>query len=138
VRHLRHLPSREGEEVRSFLNPERKALLALAALGFVAARLRLPICPFSFFFGLPCPGCGLSRATFALLRGDVHAAFAAHPLVFVALPGVVALLLHATSCEPVSQLRERAAVIFSAVLLVLLVAVWIARFAGAFGGPVAV
>lgn len=138
MRHLRHLPAREGKEVRSFLNRERKVLLVLAALGFVAARLRLPICPFSFFVGLPCPGCGLSRATFALLRGDVHAAFAAHPLVFVALPGTVALALHATSRGPVSQLREHAVMIFSAVLLTLLVAVWLARFAGAFGGPVAV
>jgi hypothetical protein len=138
VRHLRHLPSREGEEVRSFLNRERKALLVLAALGFAAARLHLPVCPFSFFLGLPCPGCGLSRATFALLRGDVHGALAAHPLVFVALPGAVGLLMHATSRGPISVRRERAAVLFSSVLLTLLVAVWLARFAGAFGGPAAV
>jgi hypothetical protein len=138
VRHLRHLPSREGEEVRSFLNRERKVLLVLAALGFVAARLQWPVCPFSFFLGVPCPGCGLSRATFALLRGDVQGALAAHPLVFVALPGTVALLLHATSRDPVSARRENIAALFSALLLALLVSVWLARFAGAFGGPAAI
>lgn len=138
MRHLRHLPAREGKEVRSFLNRERKILLALAAFGFAAARLRWPLCPLAFFLGLPCPGCGLTRATIALLHGDVHGAFVAHPLVFVALPGTVALLLHATSRGPVSARSENVATIFSAALLVLLVSVWLARFAGAFGGPAAV
>ena len=88
-------------------------------------------------FGIPCPGCGLSRATFALLRGDVHAAIAVHPLVPIALPATLALVLHATSGRSVPS-RERTAVIASAVLLVLFVAVWLARFAGAFGGPVSI
>lgn len=118
-----------------FLNRERKVLLLVTAFALVAARLRVPICPFAFFFHVPCPGCGLSRATFALLRGDVHAAFAMHPLVFVALPGAVVLALHATSRAPGSVLGERAATAFSAVLATLLFVVWLARFAGTFGGP---
>lgn len=39
-------------------------------------------CPFQQTLGLPCPGCGLSRALLALLRGDWQAAFAIHPFVF--------------------------------------------------------
>ena len=107
----------------------------MAAL--VAAWWKLPLCPFAMAFGIPCPGCGLSRATFALLRGDVHAAIAVHPLVPVALPATLALLLHATSERSLPS-RERAAIVSSAVLLVLFVAVWLARFAGAFGGPVSI
>ena len=107
----------------------------MAAL--VAAWWKIPLCPFALAFGIPCPGCGLSRATFALLRGDIHAALAMHPLVPVALPAALALALHATSSHSPPS-RERAAVVASAALLVLFVAVWLARFAGAFGGPVSI
>jgi hypothetical protein len=55
----------------------------------------------------------------------------------VALPAALALSLHATSTHTAPS-RERLAVIASAVLLVLFVAVWLARFAGAFGGPAAI
>ena len=37
-------------------------------------------CIFRFTTGVPCPGCGMTRAYAALLRGDVAAAFAYHPL----------------------------------------------------------
>jgi len=104
-------------------------VLALAAL-------RVRMCLFAMVFGVPCPGCGLARAAVALLRGDVHTACALHPLVFVAAPAVVLGVLHATSSSPPSALRERLAAYAASVLLVLLVAVWLARFAGAFGGPV--
>jgi hypothetical protein len=120
------------------LNRERKVLLAAGAAGAVAASLHVPLCPVALLLHVPCPGCGLSRAAFALLRGDTHAAFAAHPLVFVALPAAVGLALHATSRGPVSPSRERAAIAFSAMLLAMLLAVWLARFAGALGGPVTV
>jgi hypothetical protein len=96
------------------------------------------MCPFAMVFGVPCPGCGLARATVALLRGDMHAACALHPLVFVAAPAVVAGMLHATSSSPMSLRRERFTAYGAGALLVLLVAVWLARFAGAFGGPVAI
>jgi len=65
----------------------------------------------------------------------MHAAFTIHPLVFVVLPSAVVLGMHATSRAPVSEPRERAATVFSGVLVTLLFALWLARFAGAFGGP---
>lgn len=34
--------------------------------------------------GVGCPGCGLTRAGASLVRGDLVAAWAFHPLVFVA------------------------------------------------------
>lgn len=38
------------------------------------------ICPFHSLLGIPCPGCGMTRAFLALLRGDVRKAFYWHPL----------------------------------------------------------
>lgn len=37
-------------------------------------------CPFRFFLGLPCLGCGMTRAWGRILRGDILGAFYFHPL----------------------------------------------------------
>ncbi|MCI8515850.1 MAG: DUF2752 domain-containing protein [Hungatella sp.] len=42
-------------------------------------------CPIRWGTGVPCPGCGLSRAGLALLRLDVPSAFTYHPM-FWAVP----------------------------------------------------
>lgn len=69
----------------------------LAGLGLAAAAALLPavlqivlqagpagdpglvLCPSRRLLGLPCPGCGMTRALAALLRGDLAGAFALHP-----------------------------------------------------------
>lgn len=37
-------------------------------------------CPFRQWVGIPCPGCGMTRAWRAMLRLDITAAFSYHPL----------------------------------------------------------
>ena len=49
-------------------------------------------CVFLYFLGIPCPGCGMTRALRALLRLDFAAAFGYHPLIF-AMPYVFCYLL---------------------------------------------
>ena len=49
-------------------------------------------CPFKMATGLPCPGCGLTRASVAFLHGDLSASFHFHPL---GAPIVIALALFA-------------------------------------------
>ena len=49
-------------------------------------------CPLKTLTGLDCPLCGATRATFALLRGDVAAAFDFNALYVIVLPVVVAAL----------------------------------------------
>lgn len=61
------------------------AVLLLSAGGF------LP-CIWRKILGIPCPGCGMSRAYTALLAGDIRTAFAMHPLFF-APPVILALCL---------------------------------------------
>jgi hypothetical protein len=63
-------------------------------------------CPFLLAFGLPCPGCGLSRAAVILLSGDLRRALTLHAFApfFVA---VLTLLFIATVLGP--QERARAA-----------------------------
>lgn len=119
----------------------------LAALG-VAIWSDFPLCPVAGTFGVPCPGCGLTRATLALMRGDVRTAFHFHPLVWLLAPlfigfvGVSVLELvrgperrrHSASFK----WSSRGVSVVAMFLLVASLGVWLARFAGYFGGPVPV
>lgn len=50
-------------------------------------------CPLRRIFGISCAGCGMVRATAALLTGDIQAAFHCHPCVFL-LPGIIYLIFY--------------------------------------------
>ncbi len=41
-------------------------------------------CPIRFLFGIPCPGCGITRAWLFALRLDFAQAFSYHPLFLLA------------------------------------------------------
>lgn len=61
----------------------RRLCALLAAVGVLVL---LYHCPFRYFFGTACPGCGMTRALLAVLRGDLSAAFGYHPLWPFLLP----------------------------------------------------
>ena len=57
---------------------QKLLLTALAAaVVLVVWRFQLP-CIYRFLFGVPCPGCGMTRAVMAALRLDFSAAFHHH------------------------------------------------------------
>jgi hypothetical protein len=109
----------------------------------------LPLCPLANLTGWPCPSCGLTRAALALLRGDVAGALALHPL---APPVLLLLSIFAGGAwlgylrtgqpiPPWNRVRTRLVRLLEAAALLTcaaLLALWLARFAGAFGGPVSV
>jgi hypothetical protein len=121
--------------------------LVLGALA-VAIWSDFPLCPVAGTFGVPCPGCGLTRATLALLHGDVRGALRFHPLVWLMAPLFVGFVGTAT-LELVRNAKERArpprinwssrgVTVVAVFLLVAMLSVWLLRFAGYFGGPVPV
>lgn len=128
----------------------RTAVLAVVTAGLgVALWSDFPLCPVAGTFGIPCPGCGLTRATLALLRGDVRTAFQFHPLVwllgplFVGFVGVSVLELvrgprQHRRASPRLSWSSRGVSVVALFLLVASLGVWVARFAGYFGGPVPV
>jgi hypothetical protein len=64
---------------------------SLVALSPLAARFveAVPACPFKSLSGLPCAGCGTTRAALALAGLDLPAAFAVNPLAALAWIGLV-------------------------------------------------
>ena len=77
---------------------DRKFTVALAGatgLHIALASLSLPSweCPFFRATGIPCPGCGLSRATVLFLKGDVAASFRFHAFAPIFLIAIFALIL---------------------------------------------
>ncbi|MDC0676312.1 DUF2752 domain-containing protein [Sorangium atrum] len=122
-----------------------------ARLGTVAAVLGIlvacgaPLCPFAIVTRHPCPGCGLTRATLALAQGHLADALRLHPLSPVMAPLVIAALAYNAAIY-VKDGRIAAAegmqgawvTRLGIALAILMLTVWIARFFGAFGGPVPV
>ena len=112
------------------------AILGMGVLhvGLCAAGLGGWPCPFYKVTGLPCPGCGLGRATVRLLHGDWRQALRLHafaPFLLCALVVLaVGLVLKGSAKEKwrraVRALEERARL--SQVLLVGLVVYWLLRF----------
>lgn len=74
------------------LNSGWLALLALAAAFVLPTNgLGVDLCGLHRVSGLPCPGCGLSRAFISVANGDVAAALGANPFVLVLFPAFVIL-----------------------------------------------
>jgi hypothetical protein len=124
--------------------PGKRALrLALWCSPLVVAWLfHLPICPYAIVLHEPCPGCGITRAAEALLRLDLAGAMAMNPIAPVVVPLAAALGLEAAAHYVLrgrTKLNERRRMILGISLCAALAVVWFARkYAGAFGGPVAI
>lgn len=121
-------------------------VFALCGLALLAVAFEAPLCPTASLLGVPCPGCGLTRATLALLHGNLLGALRFHPLAPLLAPlyfGLIAAAALGYVAGPerrLFRLRLSARWVTPAAwaLFVLVFGVWLARFFGAFGGPVPV
>ena len=67
----------------AFRLPSPELALAAAVVGsaiLAAHAAGIVLCPLRRFAGVPCPGCGSTRALVLLFRGEFAAAFAMNPL----------------------------------------------------------
>jgi hypothetical protein len=114
---------------------------ALGALAFIAFPWMPTVCPMRLIFGVPCPTCGITRAARELLHGDLAGATHMHPLWWLVLPYVGAIVaLEARDYVLTGRAgkwgNDRWVQRIGVVILALLLIVWCARAMGAFGGPV--
>ncbi len=58
------------------------AIILLIAYFALGKNYLYSLCPVVAFTGFPCPGCGLTRAGFMLLRLDFAGAFQIHPFIY--------------------------------------------------------
>ena len=102
----------------------RVLLIHLAAGAAFALWLFLTGCPIHRLTGLPCPGCGMSRALFCLVRLDFAGAWYYHPLAFF-LPPAALWLIHRKAWRLPGG--KRAAIAVAAALGIALLAVYAIR-----------
>ncbi len=134
-------PSSTSERAHSVWNTwwARAVLLGFAATAILFSPV--PLCPFRLQLHQPCPGCGVSRAVVLALQGHLRESLAMHPLALVAValvvPSFVVTIRSQRGDGFVPSLPRPLRLAWTAFVL-LLIALWIARFAGYFGGPVPV
>ncbi|MBQ9938019.1 MAG: DUF2752 domain-containing protein [Oscillospiraceae bacterium] len=88
-------------------------LLAVSGIG----------CPIRFLFGVPCPGCGITRAWMSALHGNIADAFRWHPLFLVATASVVYI---SVGRRPLFG-SDRAESVFIVTFSVAMLAIWLIR-----------
>lgn len=114
----------------SRLRPALPAVVIASLLALVP----YPTCLLRLVLGIPCPACGLTRATLALARLDVDAAIHFHPLSIplacvAVVTGVLAFLANDATW------RRWVPFVCGSTGLALAV-VWALRMVGWLGGPV--
>ncbi len=80
-------------------------------------------CPFEIILGVPCPSCGITRATIQAFKFDFLKAFYFHPLFFLA-PIVLVVIIY-NEYKYINKIYKSN--IFWSILVILLVVVFILR-----------
>jgi len=121
-------------------DPERRihmnVLLSLLLLLIVATMILclsadlsiIPhVCLFHQFFGIPCPGCGITRSLLSLLVGDIHRAWIlnpAGPFLGMSLVAQVPLRIKALRVERWSRRAFRQSRAMTIGVLIILIVNW--------------
>ena len=104
-----------------YIKNNKRNIAIYGAIALFIAVLYLTIgCPFRYFMGVCCPGCGMTRALLACLRLDFKAAVHMHPLIVI-MPIVAVIYLFKNKIP--KWLLNTLAVVFIA----LMVAVYLYR-----------
>ncbi len=131
------LPQHVFPPISPVLRDRKFAFALVGATGLHVALVSLSLpswaCPFFQLTGIPCPGCGLSRATVLLLKGDLAGSFRFHafaPLFLIAIVALIlSVLLPKSIIQPAiarAELTERKTGL-TALILAGLILYWLAR-----------
>jgi hypothetical protein len=123
----------------------KRAAVASSVLGGVAAVLvfgSFTVCPVALLTRHPCPGCGLTRAVLAAAHGGFNESFHHHPMAMVMFPLVAYVFarnfvgyVRTGAWGQGEKAKSKSLDMILIALGIAMIAIWIARFFGAFGGP---
>lgn len=85
-------------------------------------------CPFEYLLGIPCPGCGMTRALFSVLLLRFGRAFYYHPGIYLLIPGF--LLWCADYFHLISLTKRTKKVLLSVGIAALIVLYFVRLFTG--------
>lgn len=106
---------------------ERKGIIKIIVFMIVSGIILLVFyhCPFLHIFGIPCPGCGMTRALISAVRLDFKEAFHYHPLFPIVIVWAVYMLLKHMGKIKVSKKTENRLLL---AVCILFITVYIIRF----------
>lgn len=119
TRRVRETGRRIGQDVCGYW----KAAAGIAAYLTASNLMFGTVCPMVFFTGLPCPGCGMTRAFLLVLQLRFAEAWEMHPLVYgwIALAAVFCVRRYGMGKSTKGLVR------YAALLLIAMAAVYVWR-----------
>jgi lysylphosphatidylglycerol synthetase-like protein (DUF2156 family) len=112
-----------------------QVLLAIACLHFLLVSFNLPSlsCPVRHGLGIPCPGCGITRAIIALVKGDWYGAMEIHAfapftlltMTFIAAGAILPKRQQVQLSYLIAHAEKRTGI--SLILTLLFVTYWLIR-----------
>lgn len=108
----------------SKLKPIAKRLAFLCLIAVVL--LLFYKCPVKMIFGIPCPGCGMTRAFLSFVRLDFKKAFDYHPLFPIVFIELVYFVFRDLIPEKY-KINEKVENTVLCATAILMIAVWIYR-----------
>ena len=130
-------PQHAFPPISPVLRDRKFSFVLVGATGLHVALVSLSLpsweCPFFRLTGIPCPGCGLSRATLLLLKGDLAGSLRFHAFAPIFLFAIIALILSVLLPKSIIQPAIASAELIerktglTVLILVALIVYWLAR-----------
>lgn len=96
--------------------------------GIAPGEVSLLPCPVHAVTGVPCPGCGMTRACVSVARGEFLGAWNLHPFAFLLIPLAVAMVVWpARTPAAWARLPRAVRAITAGTLLAACLAHWLTR-----------
>ena len=103
--------SKAARRILAHIRQNRVLWISLAVFMAFAWSVTGTSCTIRSITGLPCPGCGLTRALLLFLHGDLAGAWGMHPLFWLA-PPVLLFILYFSIRDPARLSGRRATLIW--------------------------
>lgn len=99
-----------------------------AISGTAASDVKLLPCPMQAAAGIPCPGCGMTRACVAFAQGDLGQAWSFHPFAFFLIPlSLLVAFWPVRTRETWGGLPSRVRTVIGSLAVATCVGLWVSR-----------